>query len=377
IFLPGGRPLAEGTVLRQPQLAATLEAIAAAGPSVLYAGPIAEEIVAATEAAPLPGALTLEDLAGYRIIERAPVCHDFRAAWRICGMGPPSSGATTVGQIMGLVGGFPPAETPTERAHLFAEASRLAYADRARYLGDPAVVSVPVAGLLDPAYLASRRAMIQRSRAAEGVATPGRPPGAAQVPGPDASGSSPGTTHVSVIDGDGLAISLTASIETAFGSTHMAGGFLLNNQLTDFSFDPGPAEARAANAPGPSKRPRSSMAPTIAYRLDAPDRPAILAGSPGGSRIPEYVASALLAMIDGGADAAAAAAAGHVSHRNRAVLVLETGAHLPGLAPSLSALGHEVEEAAMTSGLGIIAIDPDSTITGGADPRREGLAAGQ
>ncbi|MEL6337110.1 MAG: gamma-glutamyltransferase family protein [Pseudomonadota bacterium] len=377
VFLDAGAPRPPGTVLRQPDLAATLEAIGREGPEVLYRAPIATEIVAATQTPPRPGQLTVMDFARYEVIERAPVCHDFRAIWRVCGMGPPSSGATTVGQILGLVGGQPPAEDPVARAHLFAEASRLAYADRARYLGDPDQVAVPVAGLLDPEYLAARGALIDAGRASSGPAEPGTPPGVADQPGPDASASSPGTTHLSVIDAEGLAISLTASIETAFGSARMAAGMLLNNQLTDFSFNPGPAEAPAANAPGAGKRPRSSMAPTIAYRLDAPDRPAILIGSPGGSRIPEYVAGALLLMLERGADAAAAAAVAHVSHRNRDVLVLEQDAHDPALAGALSALGHETALADMTSGLHIIAVAPDGSLSGGADPRREGLATGE
>ncbi|MEM9782555.1 MAG: gamma-glutamyltransferase [Pseudomonadota bacterium] len=379
MFMPGGTMLAEGTLFRQPQLAETLQAIGTAGPEVLYAEPIAGEIVAAVAAQPRPGAMTGEDIAAYAAIPRAPVCMTYRDAWQVCGMGPPSSGATTVGQILGLVGGFPITADPTARAHLFAEASRLAYADRAQYLGDADQVEVPVAGLLDPQYLDSRRALIDPAAAAEGRAEAGTPPMRRGLwRAPDATPSRPGTTHVSVIDATGLALSVTASIEQAFGSGRMAAGFLLNNELTDFSFRPtGDDGAPVANAVGPGKRPRSSMAPTIVTALDAPLTARIVIGSPGGSRIPEYVAAALIEMLDHGAGPAAAAAAPHVSHRNRDGIVLEEGPQAAALADALGALGHAVETGAMVSGLHIIAVDPDGRILGGADPRREGTAAGQ
>ena len=374
LFLPAGAPIAEGAVLRMPALAATLGRIAAEGPSAFYAGAVPEAIAAAVAAPPRPGALTPEDIAAYRVVERAPVCAPYRT-WRICGMGPPSSGATTVGQILGLIGRFPPGAAPDDPRlwHLFAEASRLAYADRARYLGDPDHVTVPVAGLLDPGYLARRALRIDLAQAG-GPAEAGRPPGASR-PGRDASRTSPGTTHLSVIDADGLAISLTASIESAFGSGRMAAGFLLNNQLTDFALAPRDTAGRLrANAPGPGKRPRSSMAPTIAYARGAV-RPTILAGSPGGSRIPEYVAGALVAMIDLGLGPGEAAALFHVSQRNRGQTVLETAAAPEGLARALADRGHRIARRSMTSGLHIIRAGPNG-LTGGADPRREGRAVG-
>ena len=374
LFLPGGTPIAEGETLRMPALAATFARIATEGPSAFYRGAIPAAIAAALARPPRPGGLTAADIAGYRAIERRPVCAPFRG-WRVCGMGPPSSGATTVAQMLGLIGRFPPASGHDEPRlwHLFAEASRLAYADRARYLGDPDRVAVPVAGLLDRDYLARRALLIDLARAG-GAAAPGLPPGAR--PGArDASRTSPGTTHLSVIDADGLAISLTASIESAFGSGRMAAGFLLNNQLTDFALAPRDGAGRLrANAPGPGKRPRSSMAPTIAYAPGS-ERPTILAGSPGGSRIPEYVAGALIAMIDLGRDPAEAAALFHLSQRNRGETVLETGAAPAALADALAARGHAVSRAAMTSGLHIIRAGP-AGLTGGADPRREGRAAG-
>ncbi len=376
VFRPGGEPLRAGERLRQPELAATLRAVAERGAAALRDGPVAEAILAAVARAPGPGAMTAADLAAYEVVERAPVCVTYRVVWRVCGMGPPSSGATTVGQILGLLDRFAPAAAADEaRAwHLFAEASRLAYADRAAYLGDPDAVDVPVAGLLDRGYLDARAALIDPGRAAGGAADAGTPPGAPAEFAPDGNETSPGTTHVSIADADGLAISLTASIETAFGSGRMAAGMLLNNQLTDFAFAPTDGGRPVANAPGPRKRPRSSMAPTIVYRAGL-DGPVLLLGSPGGSRIPEYVAGALIGLIDLGLDPARAAALFHVSHRNREAVVLEAGAAPEGLAAALRALGHRVEEAEMTSGLAIVRITPQG-LEGGADPRREGVAAG-
>lgn len=378
VFMPGGAPIPEGTILVQPALAATLAELALLGPDAFYEGPIAAAIAEAVARPPMPGALTAEDIAGYRVIERAPVCLAYRAV-EICGMGPPSSGATTVGQILGLVERT--GEAASDAAdpalwHRFAEASRLAYADRERYLADPDRVAVPVEGLLDPAYLWARADLVDPAAAREGPASAGTPPGVAEQPGDGATTESPGTTHLSVIDGDGLAIAVTASIESAFGSRRMAAGFLLNNQLTDFAFDPVGADGRpVANAPDGGKRPRSSMAPTIAYRQGDP-APAFILGSPGGSRIPEYVAGALIGLVDLGLDPAGAAALFHVSQRNRDATVLEAEVAPEGLAAALAALGHAVETAEMTSGLHIIAIGDDGRITGGADPRREGVALG-
>jgi len=380
VFLPGGEPLAAGAQLSQPALAAALADIAFLGADAVYHGRIAAAIVAAVARPPHPGGLSRDDLAGYRVAERPAVCHRYRQRYRVCGMGPPSSGATTVGQILGLLEWFKPDEfaAPDPRTwHLFAEASRLAYADRARFLADPDAVEVPVQGLLDPGYLRRRAGLIHGFRASEGPAEAGRPPGADRGQAPGATRTSPGTTHLSVIDAEGLAISLTASIESAFGSKRMAAGILLNNQLTDFSFRPRAADGRPiANAPGPGKRPRSSMAPTIVYRLRAPNHPHILAGSPGGSRIPEYVAGALVGLIDLGMDPAEAAALFHVSQRNRGPVVVEAGATPAAVAEGLAARGHELERAAMTSGLHILRITPERRLEGGADPRREGVALG-
>ncbi|MEM1382964.1 MAG: gamma-glutamyltransferase [Pseudomonadota bacterium] len=381
VFLPGGRPLAEGESFRQPALAETLRTLAAEGPGAFYEGAIAEAIIAAVGREPRPGALSLDDLAAYQAVEREPVCLDFRDRWRVCGMGPPSSGATTVGQILGLMERFDLAGLTVESPrlwHLFAESSRLAYADRARFLADPDQVSVPVKGLLFRDYLAERARLISLVQAAEGKAEAGDPPWReGRQMAPDAGLTSAGTTHLSVIDESGLALSITASIETAFGSGRMAAGFLLNNQLTDFSFRPTGADGTPiANAPAPGKRPRSSMAPSIVYWTARPSQPHLLVGSPGGSRIPEYVAQSLLGLTVLRLDPAEAAALPHISQRNRGGVVLEEGRGLGEMREGLQALGHDVSEAPMTSGLHIIRIGLDGELEGGADPRREGVALG-
>ena len=377
VFLPGGEPVAAGAILKQPRLAETSDLIAAHGGNAFYTGPLAERIVAAARRNPRPGSLSLHDLAAYRVIERPAVCHRYRR-YRVCGMGPPSSGATTTGQILMLLDRFKLDDLTLDGSrlwHLFASASRLAYADRARYLADGDFVTVPVEGLLDPAYMDSRARLINPFEAAKDKASAGDPPGRAEkLHAPDAREDLPGTTHLSVVDKDGLAISLTASIETPFGSGRMAGGFLLNNQLTDFSFRPTDADdVPIANAPAPGKRPRSSMSPTIAY-LDG--KPVALTGSPGGGRIPEYVAQSLVAMLAFESDPPTAAALPHVSQRNRGTVALEPVIQAD-IVEGLEALGHQTGEAEMTSGLHIIRILPDGTLLGGADPRREGVAIGR
>lgn len=376
-FLPGGEPAVVGAILKQPRLAETFAMLAAHGANVLYAGPLAERIVAAARRLPRPGTLSFEDLAAYRVIERPAVCHSFRG-YRVCGMGPPSSGATTTGQILMLLDRFELDGLTLDGPrlwHLFASASRLAYADRARYLADSDFVQVPVDGLLDPTYMDTRVRLIHPFKAARGKAAAGDPPGRADGPhAPDAQEDLPGTTHLSVVDKNGFAISLTASIETVFGSGRMAGGFLLNNQLTDFSFRPTDADGvPIANAPAPGKRPRSSMAPTIVY-LNG--EPVALTGSPGGGRIPEYVAQSLVAMLAFGANPAAAVALPHVSQRNRGTVALESGTPA-SVVEGLRALGHQAGGAGMTSGLHVIRLLPNGTLLGGADPRREGTAIGR
>ena len=372
-FHEDGAPKRAGEILRNPAFAETLRRYAEQGAAPFYEGEIAEAIVAAVRTETNPGQLTMEDFAAYRVVERAPVCVDYRGD-QVCGMGPPSSGGLTVGQILGILSGYAlPALGPTPEAyHLFIEASKLAYADRALYMADSDFVDMPE-GLLDPDYLAARAALIDPGRAME-AAEAGEPPwDDARLLAPDLQPERPGTSHFSIVDAEGNMISMTSSIETGFGSRVMTRGFLLNNELTDFSRAPERDGRPVANRVEGGKRPRSSMAPTIVLRDGAP---ALLAGSPGGSRIIPYVARSLIAVLDWGMTPAEAAALGHVTNRNGPT-DLEAGTEAEALAEPLGALGHETRTGDLNSGLHLIAIRRDGTLVGGADPRREGLPLGE
>ncbi len=373
-----GKAKPAGTLLQNPDYAFGLRAIAEGGANAFYRGLLAGEMVAAvTGAAINPGDLTRGDLARYKAMERPPVCLTYREH-RICGMGPPSSGGITVLQIMAFLSAHDMAALApgSEQAtHLIAEAGRLAYADRDRYIADPDFVDVP-AGLLDEAYLRHRAALIDAARAGEGKA--GLPPGARQgwldAPSPEL----PATSHLSVVDAEGNAVAMTTSIEFAFGSAVMVRGFLLNNQLTDFSFAPERDGELVANRVEPGKRPRSSMAPTLVF--DADGKLKLVLGSPGGSRIICYVAKTLVAVIDWRMDVQAAVDSPNICNRNGKTDI-ERGTPLEGLAEGLAARGHEVAIRDMNSGLHAIHLirDGDGTVQmqGAADRRREGIAAGQ
>ena len=375
-FDAAGQPHPVGYILKNPDLALTLERIAREGAAAFYAGPIAEAIIDAVHEAAPAGDMTLADLAGYRALARAPVCIAYRTR-RICGMGPPSSGGLAVAQILKLIEPFAQVQGSEARMrvpalHIIAEAEKLAYADRDFYIADPAFVAVPK-GYLDDGYLAQRRGLIDPGRAMQ-KAVAGEPPGArTNVNGTDATRERGGTTHLSVIDGAGNAVSMTATIEGAFGSGLWAAGFLLNNELTDFSRRPQDARGRPiANRVEGGKRPRSSMAPTIVYGQDGSVE-AVL-GSPGGHRIILYVVKALVGLIDWGMDAQGAAALPNFGDRGRGFEIeLARGAAVTAL--RLQALGHHVRSDAMTSGLHII-VRRGSRLEGGADPRREGVALG-
>jgi gamma-glutamyltranspeptidase/glutathione hydrolase len=385
-----GRPWEPGHRLRNPELAETLEVIAHNGARAFYDGPIAERIVAAVAAGPPPvGDITRADLAGYKPREREPVCVPYRDH-SVCGMGPPSSAAHTVGQTLRLIEPFDlgrGAALNTRAMHIIAEAEKLAYADRNRYLADPDFVQIPT-GLLAEIYLARRRARIVRLRAAERVEA-GRPDAdGAHLFGDDATTEVPGTSHISIVDDAGNAVAMTTTIEAAFGSRLWAAGFLLNNQLTDFSFRPEDAQGRPiANRIAGGKRPRSSMAPTIV--LDRSGKLKAVLGSPGGSRIILYVVKSLVALIDWEMDAQAAATLENFGSRGRAFELESTAASAYDVltrpwawrstlwqALRLKPLGHRIDFDLMTSGTHIVVRRGPNHLEGGADPRREGVALG-
>ena len=366
-----GRPLAVGTVLKNPAYAETLRRIATHGPDAFYTGPIARDIVAAVQGVEdNPGVLALEDLAAYTVKERQPVCVTYRAH-KVCGMGPPSSGGLTVGQILGMLDHVDLPRADARAVHLLAVASRLAFADRGLYMADSDFVAMPE-GLLDPAYLKRRAALIDPARAMA-AAQPGTPPWQeARARATDGSIEFPSTSHLSVSDGAGNAVALTTTIENGFGSRVMVRGFLLNNELTDFSFVPERGGKPVANRVEPGKRPRSSMAPTIVYGPDGNLK--MVVGSPGGSRIIGYVAQAIVAVLDWGMAVDAAVAQPHVVARAGVDVEDHPGAR--ALADALSELGHTVKVRSLNSGLHAIVVDDQGRLVGGADPRREGVALG-
>ncbi len=362
------QPHAVGHRLQNPAYADTLRRIARDGAEAFYNGPIAADIVASVRGAVgNPGAMSLADLAAYEAKARPVLCLPYRR-WQICGMPPPTSGGVAVLQTMGILAHFDLAglgpESP-QALHLVAEASRLAFADRGLFLADPDFVTVPVEELLDPAYLADRAALISPTRSL-GKAEPGLPAPQASMPRQD---DPPSTTHLAVADRWGNVVSMTASIESAFGSRLMVRGFLLNNELTDFSFLPRSAGRAVANRVEGGKRPRSSMSPTLV--LDDQGALVMAVGSPGGSRIPGYVVKTLVASLDWGLDMQAAIAFPNFVNRNGAT-DLEEGTPLARMAPDLEALGHEVRVRPMTSGAHGFRVT-DEGLDGGADPRREGV----
>ncbi len=371
-FMPGGTALQAGDTLKNPDYAATLRLIAAQGAGAFYAGDVAQDIVRAVQGAANPGVLSEIDLAIYRVKERPAVCAPYRGL-DVCGMGPPSSGAVAVGQILGLLEPYDLGAGPqdAEVRRLMGDASRLAFADRGRYLADSDYVPVPVKGLLDPAYIGARAALLSGEAALSEV-LPGKPSfDHAGLLADDISIELPSTSHISIVDSFGNVASMTTTIENGFGSRLMVRGFLLNNELTDFSFASHEEGVPIANRVEPGKRPRSSMAPTIVMKEG---KPVLVVGSPGGSQIIGYVADAIVAHVDWGMDVQAAVAAPHAINRF-GVFDLEEGTPAADLMEALTTLGFEVGTKAMTSGLHMIAIGED--LRGGADPRREGIALGE
>lgn len=374
-FLPGGQPLAEGTTLTNSAYADTLRQIAAGGAKAFYEGPIAADIVRTVrEAEGNPGVLSLMDFATYEIKARPPVCVTYRAH-EVCGMGPPSSGGLTVGQILKLVEHSDLASLGAESAEawrVIGDASRLAFADRERYMADDDFVPVPVKGLVDEAYLSGRSKLLEGDKALE-TAEPGMPPFDHALNWADGAAIElPSTSHISIVDRYGNALSMTTTIENGFGSRLMVRGFLLNNELTDFSFRTHVDGVPVANRVEPGKRPRSSMAPTIVLKDGKPD---FVVGSPGGSQIIGYVAQAIVNYIDWGMDPQQAVSAAHLVNRY-GPFDLEAGTTAETLKKPLEALGYEVKIGDINSGLHAIAVTPEG-LQGGADPRREGIALGE
>nr|WP_251029532.1 gamma-glutamyltransferase [Pseudomonas fluorescens] len=390
-----GTPKATGTLLKNQPLANVLKRIAKEGPDALYHGAIAEEITRKVQGNSNAGSLSLNDLKGYTAKERAPLCTDYKR-WQVCGMPPPSSGGIAIAQILGTLQALEtrdprldlaplkpvkidsPAglEPMPEAVHLIAEADRLAYADRALYVADSDFVPVPVAGLVAPDYLASRAALIgDRSM---GVAKPGKPAGIQVAYAPDRSPLRISTSQVVAVDDQGGAVSMTTTVEAAFGSHVMVQGFLLNNQMTDFSFIPEENGQPVANRIEPGKRPRSSMAPTLVFDRQSGELLATV-GSPGGSQIIEYVSKSLVAMLDWNLDPQAAVGLPNFGSRNGAT-ELEQGLFSPQLKQALKDKGHALSEIDMTSGAQAIVRVRDTqgkpSWSGGADPRREGEALG-
>jgi gamma-glutamyltranspeptidase/glutathione hydrolase len=371
-----GEPLPVGHILKNPEYAATLRAIAEGGADAFYKGDIARDIVGVVRGAlDNPGLLSEEDLAAYEAKSRPPVCVAYRGN-KVCGMGPPSSGGLTVGLILGILQHSDMAKLvpgSVDAEHLFIEAARLAYADRALYMADSDFVSVPARGLLDPDYLKKRAGLID-SEKSMGKAAAGTPPEKkTELRVPGNALEIPSTSHFSIVDAKGNAVSMTTSVESAFGSRMMVGGFLLNNQLTDFSFQPERDGKPVANRVEPGKRPRSSMAPTIVLGPNGGLR--LVTGSPGGSRIINYTARSVMAVLDWNLDPQWAVTRGHVISRNGKV-DLEEGTFFDEFKVGLESLGHEINVRKLNSGLHAILAE-NGKLYGGADPRREGVAAGR
>jgi len=377
---PEGAPRAAGSVLRNPAYARTLRTLAREGAKAFYEGPIADDIVRTVDRAPRhPGDLTRADLAHYQTRVRTPVCDGYRG-YRVCGMPLPSSGGITVLQTLKMLEPYDIAAMGAASfwsVHFASEAERLAFADRDAYLADPDFVPPPE-GLLDDGYLHARSLLIS-TRGSLGVAAPGDPGRRLAVAtagswGIGVTADFPSTSQISIVDADGNALSMTTTIEYGFGSRLMTeGGFLLNNELTDFSFVPVDNGKPVANRVEPGKRPRSSMAPTIVY--DESGAVAIVTGSPGSSAIIDYVVKTLLAIIDWRLDPQAAAALPNFGSRNGPT-ELEKDTPVASLAPKLAALGHDVRVIEETSGVQTI-VRTRGGMVGGADPRREGTVLGR
>lgn len=374
-----------GHLLRNPALADTMRQIAERGADAFYRGAIAEDMVAKVRTHPVnPGTLSVEDVAAYQPRQREALCTGYRI-WQVCGMPPPSSGGLAVAQMLGMlentdIAALPPGRDglDPEAVHLFVEAGKLAYADRARYVADPDFVPIPgggLAALLDKTYLARRAALIGPE--AMGRASAGRPDEVRVAWGRDASPELPSTSHLSIVDSFGAAVAMTSTVESAFGSRQMVRGFLLNNQLTDFSYASRDSDGPIANRVQGGKRPRSTMAPTMVFDKES-GKLLLLAGSPGGGFIINYVAKLLVGVLDWKLDLQQAISLPNFGSRNGPT-ELERGRVSERLTSALSEKGHQIRLDEQTSGLQAIMRvrrDNQDLWFGGADPRREGIARG-
>jgi len=374
-YLIDGKPPEVGATIKNPALAKILRKIADDGPDAFYTGKNAQAIVdAATGSRVAPSDMTLSDLADYRAKERPPVCGYYRS-YKICGMGPPSSGATTVLGILGMLERFDLKKLGKDSPvawHLIGEAMELAYADREKYLGDRDFVDVPVAGLIDPAYLKSRSKLISPATTLakyDAGTPPGAPPRTAAV-----QREVPGTTHFVAIDGDGNIVSMTSTVEGPFGSQLLANGFVLNNELTDFTLAPEKDGKPVANRVQPGKRPLSSMSPTIVYDAKT-GKPVFVVGAAGGKTIIMQVTKAIIARLDWGMEPRDALGLGLI-YFNQDGVILEDGTSLPALKPAMEKLGNKVTIAKLGLKANAAAWDGTKWV-GAADPRSVGVALEQ
>jgi gamma-glutamyltranspeptidase/glutathione hydrolase len=372
-FYPGGQALRAGQLRQNPEYATTLRRIVAEGIDAFYKGEIAEAIARAAQEEPHGGSLTAEDIGNYEVIERPVICGKFRAL-NICTTSPPSSGVAQI-MIAGIYEHLADgAETEADKVVAFVDAQRLAYADRDHYIGDPKSVSIPLEDLMDPVYLKHRASERFAPGAKPYHGDPGRvlrdQPVAHHL-GPDRTFETPGTTHLSIIDNDGNAISMTATIEGYFGSSRWAHGFLLNNEMTDFARQPSTDGAPVANAIVPGKRPRSSMSPTMVF--DEKNEIAMVTGSPGGNSIPAYVSKTIVGVLDWGMSAQEAVDFPNIVARGEKVRIEVAAASGQAIAKDLQNRGYDVEQReGENSGLHVIVIRPDF-LDGAADKRREGI----